>query len=258
LRLYDSDYFSASANARRIGPGGDYWAISEDDIGRGNIVGHAEIVSSFALEGKNVLEVGCATGALLKSLEKYEPRKLVGLDVSAFAVMHGIEHYGLDLRQGTIESSRLDAGEFDLVIMIDVIEHVWRLSSLIAETTRVLKDDGVILFRTPNADALKVAGRRWNFLHCGFEHVFYLSLSNLRTIGAIHGLIVQKAWSAGCPALLPEKLKVPTRLGRFVAQPWITATNFFYRRWLGQVDLKGLGLNLWGILQKEGKDRLGH
>src|SRR5262245_10011468 len=43
LRLYDSDYFGSSTSIKRIGPGGDYCAISEGEIANGSIVGHTEI-----------------------------------------------------------------------------------------------------------------------------------------------------------------------------------------------------------------------
>jgi 2-polyprenyl-3-methyl-5-hydroxy-6-metoxy-1,4-benzoquinol methylase len=250
IRLYEASYFRSSVELKQIGPGTDYCSISEKDISVGKLLGHAEVVSSFDLKDRAVLEIGCATGALLKSLEKYEPKKLIGVDVSGFAITEGRQRYGLDLRLGAIESCGLEAGAFDLVIMIDVIEHVTRLSSLLAETTRVLKQGGAMIFRTPNADSYDVAGRRWNFLHCGLEHILYLSPQGLTTIAACSGLTVQKTWSDGCPSLLPYKRNASTRLGRFVAQPWLFSTNAFYRVWHWGAAAEGLGVNFWGILRK--------
>src|SRR5215469_4782942 len=76
MQLYTMDYFRSSLQTKWIGPGADYCSISDEEIASGRINGHAEVVSSFDLEGKTVLEIGCATGSLLKSLEQYGPKKL--------------------------------------------------------------------------------------------------------------------------------------------------------------------------------------
>jgi 2-polyprenyl-3-methyl-5-hydroxy-6-metoxy-1,4-benzoquinol methylase len=255
FQLYGSDYFSSSG-CKRIGPGVDYCSIPETEIVAGRIIGHAEIAASFDLENRAVLEVGCATGALLKSLEKYRPSRLVGVDISEFAVAEGIRRYGLDLRAGALESAGFGPSAFDLVIMVDVLEHVTQLSGFLGEAARVLKDDGAIFFCTPNADSYEAAGRRWNYLYYGLEHVLYLSAHSLAKISTSHGLTLEKTWSVGCPAVLRYKRNAPTRLGRFIAEPWNCSANLFYRIWLRRAGAMGLGLNIYGILRKRRTARL--
>ena len=97
--------------------------------------------------GSRVLEVGCATGDILESLE---PQEGVGLDISpAMIELAARKHPGLafrvhDLMQGPIDE------RFDYVVAADVAEHVPDLDTMMGSLAGMLTDRGVAIVVTAN------------------------------------------------------------------------------------------------------------
>ena len=97
--------------------------------------------------GSRVVEVGCATGDILASLE---PQEGVGLDISpAMIELAARKHPGLafrvhDLMQGPLEE------RFDYVVAADVAEHVPDLDTMMASLAGMLTDTGVAIVVTAN------------------------------------------------------------------------------------------------------------
>src|SRR5262249_47992550 len=151
MRCYGPEYFERGKMLSRIGPSFDY-KQPEADIFAGRVRGYAEISSNFELDGKAVLEVGCATGALLQSLRKHNPAVLIGVDIAEQQVLYGRERFGLDLRCTTLEKAGFTDGQFDLIIMLDVIEHAWNTRTFFGAAARCLKEGGAVLIGTPDAD----------------------------------------------------------------------------------------------------------
>lgn len=94
-----------------------------------------------------VLDFGCGTGAMLGYLARYG--QVQGVDASAEAV-------GFCRERGVEAVIRADglplpfeAGSFDLVTALDVIEHVDRDDELLAELHRVAKPGGTLLVTVP-------------------------------------------------------------------------------------------------------------
>jgi 2-polyprenyl-3-methyl-5-hydroxy-6-metoxy-1,4-benzoquinol methylase len=94
-----------------------------------------------------LLEVGCATGLLLKRAGERGWRA-TGVELSPEAVAHA-RALGLDVRQGTLEDARLPDGAFDVVYLGDVLEHVPDCRATLTEVTRVLAPGGHTVVRGP-------------------------------------------------------------------------------------------------------------
>jgi 2-polyprenyl-3-methyl-5-hydroxy-6-metoxy-1,4-benzoquinol methylase len=110
----------------------------------------------------DILEVGCGAGSLLESLAEFGLRSLAGIDLASSAVelaRKRLAPYGLagNVQQATvphlIRSGR--AGNFDIVLLCDVIEHVppGRVESLLADVRMLLRAGGRLITVTPNAFA---------------------------------------------------------------------------------------------------------
>lgn len=113
-------------------------------------------VGQLGLEGNSVLEVGCGSGYGTRYLLDQGAREVVGGDPSARAIAYAVQHYGKGrLHFLCLDGLRLPfrARAFDLVLSLEVLEHVSNAEALVAECHRVLKDNGTFICSTPNKAA---------------------------------------------------------------------------------------------------------
>jgi len=246
MRCYGPEYFRRT-NVMRFGPGLDYRNY-RSDIEACKVKGYSQIVGNFDLRGKVILDVGCATGALLHSLKKHSPAQLIGIDIAEHQIAYGRDHYGIDLRCLKLEEANFAASEFDLIIMLDIIEHVWEIRTFFASAVRCLKPGGAMFIRTPNADSYWIAQRRWNYLYCGFEHIAYLSTESLAFLANDHGMVVERIYSEGCPSILPYTRR--HKLAKLFFEPAKVLTNRWQGWRLASAPQSGLGLDMCAIVKK--------
>ncbi len=221
-RYYGEGYFRGEKDFFH---GKDYCEERDKSIHAKAVTGYREIVSHFDLEGKSVLDIGCASGALLFLLRERGARELVGIDSAAYPINYGIENYKLDLRCNSLEEANLPAAHFDLITLIDVIEHFEDLHSVIAELRRVLKPGGHLFVITPNYLAYSLAKRAWTCLYKDFEHLQYFSEQSLREICRSAGIRMLKSWSDSIPFRIFEYPRVyKSGLHRFL-HPEIVVRN---------------------------------
>ncbi len=64
------------------------------------------------------------------------------------------DRYGLEILTGTLEETTFPAKRFDAVTLWDVIEHVEDPVKTMSIVYRILKDDGIVAFLTPNVAGL--------------------------------------------------------------------------------------------------------
>jgi 2-polyprenyl-3-methyl-5-hydroxy-6-metoxy-1,4-benzoquinol methylase len=62
------------------------------------------------------------------------------------------EKFGLNVTTGYLDEARFPTRFFDVVTMLDVIEHVTDPLNLLCEVHRILKNDGILLIKTPNGE----------------------------------------------------------------------------------------------------------
>ena len=112
----------------------------------GRILDLAEDVS-----GKKILDVGCGSGRLGAELKK-KGAFVVGSDISPVAV--GEAGKNLDevflVEPGHVLPSGVGHGQFDMIILAEVLEHIFEPTVMLAEASKFLKPDGYIIITTPN------------------------------------------------------------------------------------------------------------
>jgi SAM-dependent methyltransferase len=104
------------------------------------------LVRSFSI--KSVLDVGSGTGSLLHLLPP--AWRTVGVDSPANAELakkRGVDIVGLDLEN---EDLPFESNTFELVTLLEVIEHVRDKRHVLREIYRVLTQDGRLLLTTPD------------------------------------------------------------------------------------------------------------
>ena len=108
------------------------------------------------LAGKSALDVGCGAGLLSEPLARLGA-SVTGLDAAPENIAAAKAHAAgqgltIDYRAGGIEAL---AGEtFDLVVSMEVIEHVTDPAGFVSGLAGALADDGLLILSTPNRTPL--------------------------------------------------------------------------------------------------------
>jgi SAM-dependent methyltransferase len=112
--------------------------------------------------GMDVLDYGCGTGLGCKLLATNgRGRSVHGVDVDPAAVKLAVSRYStlqntsFDVFDGY--STGLPDASFDLIVSLEVIEHVSFVSSYLKEVARLLRPAGRAIFSTPNRNLTRKA-----------------------------------------------------------------------------------------------------
>ena len=117
-----------------------------------------------------VLDLGCGQGRYIPVLGEALPdAALHGADVSAVALELAAKRVG-DAVLLEVDGQRVPAADesFDLIVLVDVIEHVRDAELTAAELRRLLKPGGVVVLTTPCANRGSIAWA-YNAVSDGFE-----------------------------------------------------------------------------------------
>lgn len=122
-----------------------------------------------ALSGLRLLDIGCGGGLLSEPMARLGA-SVVGADASAtnigVAALHAREA-GLDIDyRATTAEALAEAGEsFDIVLAMEIVEHVADLGLFVRETARMVRPGGLMVFstinRTPKAFMLAIMGAEY-------------------------------------------------------------------------------------------------
>lgn len=122
------------------------------------------------LAGKKVLDVGCGGGILSESMA-VRGATVKGIDMGeaplSVAKLHSLEAgVEIDYQKITVEDlAKEEAGQYDVVTCLEMLEHVPDPSSVIAACARLVKDDGQVFFstinRNPKAFMLAIVGAEY-------------------------------------------------------------------------------------------------
>ncbi len=130
-------------------------------------------------ERPTILDVGCSMGGFLQTASRdFDPH---GVDLNASMAARARE-LGFDVITGRIQDVPGE-GRFDLITMIQFLEHIVEPSQLIAETHRLLKPGGHVYISTPN-----IGSACYEFLgkhHSGlksFKHVSNFTKGSLTAL----------------------------------------------------------------------------
>ncbi|MEM6623537.1 MAG: bifunctional 2-polyprenyl-6-hydroxyphenol methylase/3-demethylubiquinol 3-O-methyltransferase UbiG [Pseudomonadota bacterium] len=109
-------------------------------------------------QDKDVLDLGCAGGFMAEALVERGAR-VTGIDPAEQAINAARAHAagnGMEIRYdvGVGEALPYADDSFDVVVCVDVLEHVRDLNDVMKEVARVLRPGGMFLFDTINRNPL--------------------------------------------------------------------------------------------------------
>jgi 2-polyprenyl-3-methyl-5-hydroxy-6-metoxy-1,4-benzoquinol methylase len=115
-----------------------------------------------------VLDAGCGCGYGTHYLTTNGTRQAIGIDISSEAIEYARQHYvapHLDYKVMDVTSLDFPDATFDVVVCLEIFEHVPDHKKLLAEAWRVLKPDGCIVISTPNGEIFSPDGKPINPWH---------------------------------------------------------------------------------------------
>ncbi|MGU3537444.1 bifunctional 2-polyprenyl-6-hydroxyphenol methylase/3-demethylubiquinol 3-O-methyltransferase UbiG [Methylobacterium sp. A54F] len=123
----------------------------------------------FSLDGLSVVDVGCGGGVLSEPLARLGAQ-VTGLDPAARNIAAARAHaeaegVAVDYWAETIEAVVAAGGRFDVVLIMEVVEHVSDMPAFVATAARAVKPGGLLfaatLNRTMRSFALAIVGAEY-------------------------------------------------------------------------------------------------
>lgn len=109
-----------------------------------------------------LLQVGSGYGLLLDEARQrgYE---VEGVELASQAAHYARDRLGLPVREMAIEDVTLEAGRYDAVLLVDVLEHFEDPIAVLDRVLSALAPGGAVLIVTPDPSSLtaRLAGSRW-------------------------------------------------------------------------------------------------
>jgi len=225
-----------------------WWFVARREILRGEL-------ERLALgPGSRLLEVGSGTGGNLELLSHYGKLSAMEMDASARALANGKTGGRFDIRFGHCpDNIPFESGEFDLICMFDVLEHIDEDVETLQALTPLLAEGGRMLVTVPAYAWLW--GAHDEFLH----HKRRYNRRNFEALVAAAGLRLER-FSYFNTLLFPlaAAVRIKERLlhsehaaGQGLPAPWLNEVlqrTFASERWLlGRTTLP-YGVSLLAVL----------
>jgi SAM-dependent methyltransferase len=170
--IYREDYFQGGRQDGYF----DYQG--SESVLRIEFRGIVDQLKRLGFSGGRLLEVGCAYGFFLS--EAAQTFKVSGIEMAPEAAAF-CQSRGLDVHNGSVDESFFFEREpYDVVVLLDVIEHLTDPAATIRLLSRHVRKGGLLVMSTGNWDSLlsRMMGKYWRLLTPP-QHTFYFSPRNL-------------------------------------------------------------------------------
>lgn len=153
-KIYSDGYFFGGKDGYP-----DYTLEKEVLIRQGE--NYARLLANYMQPGM-LLDVGAAAGYIMKGFEN-SGWKTVGIEPNVQMATYGKENLGLDIRKRTLETNS-KAPTVDLVLLIQVIAHLYDLDKSMRVISEKVKEGGYVLVETWNKNSIlaRLFGSSWH------------------------------------------------------------------------------------------------
>jgi len=162
------------------------------------------------VEPRTFLDIGCATGMLLESMQR-KGWVVKGVDICPESAEYGRRHRGVDIFPGTLHEAGFPDASFSVIHFSHLIEHVPDPRGFLAEVLRVLKPGGLAVITTPNVDGFQARLFKTGWRSAIADHLVLFSRRTLGRVLGESGFQVLKAvtWGGLAVGTVPLLIKKP-------------------------------------------------
>ncbi len=131
-------------------------------------------ISTVKPSPADLLEIGPGVGHLLR-LAKKRGYRVVGLEFSGYAA-NLLREQGLEILEGTIEEIVIPEATYDVVVAVELLEHLPDPRKLFFEVACILRPGGLFYYETGNIDCAEARrlGAEWDYIRPE-GHLYYFS-----------------------------------------------------------------------------------
>lgn len=182
--LYDEQYFHGKGFDKSINYYRDFIERPVQEIEECKL--RLEEIRKYKSQGK-LLDVGCAFG-LFMEIANEQGWDSYGVELSSYAANFAFRKFKEKVLIGELDSDAFTNGYFDVVTMVETIEHFPDPIKTLKQAYRVLSKRGIIFIQTGNIESFraKLAGKKWNYLTLP-GHIYYFSPKTIRKYLEIAG-----------------------------------------------------------------------
>jgi len=175
-------YYAAMSKYERAAAGGRPSAWNQKRLRR-----IAETIARNAGRTDSaLLDIGCATGALLAELRDVGYSDIHGLDPSPLCARLAREVYGLAVDTGVAADLALRPPEYGVIVLSAVLEHLCDPTSVLHDTRDALVEDGAVFVEVPDVTGFAECACA-PFQQFSTEHINFFSSQSLENLLAAAG-----------------------------------------------------------------------
>jgi SAM-dependent methyltransferase len=142
-----------------------------------------------------VLDVGCATGALLGFLQE-RGWKTTGVEISPSAEYARTKR-GIAVTGKSLEDSRFPDDSFDIALASHLVEHLNGPGAFLRELWRVMRPGARLLVTTPNIDGFQARLFKSRWRSAIFDHLYLFSARTFREMLKAAGFVTEGVYTWG-------------------------------------------------------------
>jgi SAM-dependent methyltransferase len=164
--------------------------------------------SNAAPGNRRILDVGCATGALLETLRD-RGWDTAGVEISLPEAEYARRQRRLEVRTLPLEENGFPAAGFTAVLASHLIEHLNDPAAFVREARRILIPGGRFFVTTPNIDGFQARLFRGRWRSAIFDHLYLFSVKTLSALLRGAGFRVERivTWGGLAAGIAPAPLK---------------------------------------------------
>jgi 2-polyprenyl-3-methyl-5-hydroxy-6-metoxy-1,4-benzoquinol methylase len=189
-----------------------------------------------------MLDLGCYCGLLL-DLARERGWDVIGLEPEETARRYAVEHLKLDVLGDTLDENTFSPGSFDVIVSLQVLEHLLAPQKTLYQIARILKPGGLLVVEVPSIDNLgfRLLGR-WH-RHFARHHLFFFSTQTLTR------LLIESGHQIKQVVYPSRQLSLRHLMGQVGGVDTSLSTNM--RRWVERLGLgeATVSINLKDILR---------